>query len=291
MQMPGICSPDARSGALRSLPFSVLDVNDENPTFFPAVYNVSLPENVARDFKVVRLNCTDADAGLNAELSYFITGMPTLQNAAKGSLIAERRRLPQTLAIHGVLHISSAFSSPSKPCTVSPSAEQPRLAPALQTAYALPGANPCPRHTLPSHLRDTARRSMRMGRIRWGARAGAAFTFMVGSLSRVLGYLIALHAGGFGWAGSKQACAAPAAGGWGTPWTCFDLQSAHVAFSPQEEGRNRSVTGVIFLTIAASHFISQPLQLPSREKRCVLSHRYRRPRAKLPQFASEVFRK
>ncbi|POI31302.1 hypothetical protein CIB84_004949, partial [Bambusicola thoracicus] len=51
-----------------------LDVNDESPTFFPAIYNVSLPENVARDFKVVRLNCTDADVGLNAELSYFITG-------------------------------------------------------------------------------------------------------------------------------------------------------------------------------------------------------------------------
>lgn len=56
------------------LPLSVLDVNDESPTFFPAIYNVSLPENVARDFRVVRLNCTDADVGLNAELSYFITG-------------------------------------------------------------------------------------------------------------------------------------------------------------------------------------------------------------------------
>ncbi|XP_061491217.1 cadherin-23 isoform X5 [Rhineura floridana] len=57
-----------------TLTVRVLDVNDENPTFFPAVYNVSLPENVPRDFKVVRLNCTDTDVGLNAELSYFITG-------------------------------------------------------------------------------------------------------------------------------------------------------------------------------------------------------------------------
>ncbi|XP_074815030.1 cadherin-23 isoform X2 [Natator depressus] len=57
-----------------TLTVRVLDVNDENPTFFPAVYNVSLPENIRRDFKVVRLNCTDADVGLNAELSYFITG-------------------------------------------------------------------------------------------------------------------------------------------------------------------------------------------------------------------------
>lgn len=52
----------------------MLDVNDETPTFFPAVYNVSVSEDVPRDFRVVWLNCTDNDAGLNAELSYFITG-------------------------------------------------------------------------------------------------------------------------------------------------------------------------------------------------------------------------
>jgi hypothetical protein len=52
----------------------VLDVNDETPTFFPAVYNVSVSEDVPRDFRVVWLNCTDNDVGLNAELSYFITG-------------------------------------------------------------------------------------------------------------------------------------------------------------------------------------------------------------------------
>lgn len=72
----------ALEGHSALLPLSVLDVNDENPTFFPAVYNVSLPENVARDFKVVRLNCTDADVGLNAELSYFITGRNPLQNCS-----------------------------------------------------------------------------------------------------------------------------------------------------------------------------------------------------------------
>lgn len=59
-------------------------MNDESPTFFPAIYNVSLPEDVARDFKVVRLNCTDADIGLNAELSYFITGVSPLQNGNFG---------------------------------------------------------------------------------------------------------------------------------------------------------------------------------------------------------------
>ncbi|XP_067828518.1 cadherin-23-like isoform X2 [Heptranchias perlo] len=57
-----------------TLTVRVMDVNDETPTFRPAVYNVSLSEDVPRDHQVVRLNCTDADAGLNAELSYFITG-------------------------------------------------------------------------------------------------------------------------------------------------------------------------------------------------------------------------
>lgn len=53
----------------------MLDVNDETPTFFPAVYNVSVSEDVPREFRVVWLNCTDNDVGLNAELSYFITGV------------------------------------------------------------------------------------------------------------------------------------------------------------------------------------------------------------------------
>uniref|UniRef100_A0A8C5U7Y6 Cadherin-23 n=1 Tax=Malurus cyaneus samueli TaxID=2593467 RepID=A0A8C5U7Y6_9PASS len=72
-----VVASDAGSPAKSStstLTVKVLDVNDESPTFFPAVYNVSLPEDVPRDFKVVRLNCTDNDIGLNAELSYFITG-------------------------------------------------------------------------------------------------------------------------------------------------------------------------------------------------------------------------
>uniref|UniRef100_A0A8C9TL15 Cadherin-related 23 n=1 Tax=Scleropages formosus TaxID=113540 RepID=A0A8C9TL15_SCLFO len=56
-----------------TLTITVLDVNDETPTFYPRVYNASVLESVARDFVVTRLNCTDNDAGLNAELSYFIT--------------------------------------------------------------------------------------------------------------------------------------------------------------------------------------------------------------------------
>ncbi|XP_045556594.1 cadherin-23 [Salmo salar] len=57
-----------------TLTITVLDANDETPTFFPKVYNVSLQESVPRDHVVAHLNCFDNDAGLNAELSYFITG-------------------------------------------------------------------------------------------------------------------------------------------------------------------------------------------------------------------------
>uniref|UniRef100_A0A8C7LMU9 Cadherin-23 n=1 Tax=Oncorhynchus mykiss TaxID=8022 RepID=A0A8C7LMU9_ONCMY len=57
-----------------TLTITVLDVNDETPTFFPKVYNVSLQESVPRDDVVAHLNCFDNDSGLNAELSYFITG-------------------------------------------------------------------------------------------------------------------------------------------------------------------------------------------------------------------------
>lgn len=64
----------AEARPLPTLP-TVLDVNDETPTFSPAVYNVSVSEDVPRDFRVVWLNCTDNDVGLNAELSYFITGV------------------------------------------------------------------------------------------------------------------------------------------------------------------------------------------------------------------------
>ncbi|XP_053189417.1 cadherin-23 isoform X2 [Scomber japonicus] len=57
-----------------TLTVTVLDVNDETPTFNPRVYNVTLKESVPRDHIVARLSCSDNDAGLNAELSYFITG-------------------------------------------------------------------------------------------------------------------------------------------------------------------------------------------------------------------------
>lgn len=137
----------ALEGYSALLPLSVLDVNDENPTFFPAIYNVSLPENVARDFKVVRLNCTDADVGLNAELSYFITGRNPLQNAAEGSFACGKAAPDHG---RGVLHISAAFQTL---CSIA-LCRRARLAscladrfpavPCLTQGEPLPRSIPCP---------------------------------------------------------------------------------------------------------------------------------------------------
>lgn len=69
-----ICLSSCLSVCVFCVRGSVLDVNDETPTFNPRVYNVSLKESVPRDHIVARLTCSDNDAGLNAELSYFITG-------------------------------------------------------------------------------------------------------------------------------------------------------------------------------------------------------------------------
>lgn len=66
---------------------SVLDVNDETPTFNPRVYNVSLKESVPRDHTVARLSCSDNDAGLNAELSYFITGQRSQCGGVVGAVL------------------------------------------------------------------------------------------------------------------------------------------------------------------------------------------------------------
>lgn len=132
-------------------PFSVLDVNDESPTFFPAIYNVSLPENVARDFKVVRLNCTDADVGLNAELSYFITGMNPFQNPARGvggELWLWKGAGCPRLRPGCSAHLCCLFQPLQNLGQYRPLPHSPARLPTLLTApspiFVLLGMNPCP---------------------------------------------------------------------------------------------------------------------------------------------------
>ena len=48
----------------------VIDVNDNNPTFAPALYNVSVPENALPTGALLRLHASDPDAGVNGEVWY-----------------------------------------------------------------------------------------------------------------------------------------------------------------------------------------------------------------------------
>ncbi|XP_063269729.1 protocadherin alpha-13-like [Prinia subflava] len=55
------------------LVISVLDVNDNAPQFNQSVYKVQLPENATEGTLVTRVNATDADEGINSEVTYAVT--------------------------------------------------------------------------------------------------------------------------------------------------------------------------------------------------------------------------
>ncbi|XP_074740234.1 protocadherin alpha-8-like [Strix uralensis] len=52
---------------------SVLDANDNAPQFNQSVYKVQLPESAAEGTLVARVNATDADEGINSEVTYTAT--------------------------------------------------------------------------------------------------------------------------------------------------------------------------------------------------------------------------
>ncbi|XP_071314699.1 protocadherin beta-15-like [Trachinotus anak] len=58
-----------RSGTA-SIHVTVLDANDNAPVFDQAVYKASLPENAALDTVVVTVSASDADEGINGEVTY-----------------------------------------------------------------------------------------------------------------------------------------------------------------------------------------------------------------------------
>uniref|UniRef100_A0A8C5DVH2 Cadherin domain-containing protein n=1 Tax=Gouania willdenowi TaxID=441366 RepID=A0A8C5DVH2_GOUWI len=58
-----------RSGTA-NIHVSVLDANDNAPVFDQAVYKASLPENAPLDTVVVTVSATDADEGVNGEVTY-----------------------------------------------------------------------------------------------------------------------------------------------------------------------------------------------------------------------------
>ncbi|ELV14092.1 protocadherin gamma-A11 [Tupaia chinensis] len=53
----------------------VLDVNDHSPKFTQSVYQVSVPENLSLGTRVLRVNATDPDEGINGEVMYSFRNM------------------------------------------------------------------------------------------------------------------------------------------------------------------------------------------------------------------------
>ncbi|XP_032929387.1 protocadherin alpha-6-like [Catharus ustulatus] len=55
------------------LVITVVDANDNAPQFNQSVYKVQLPENATEGTLVMRVNATDADEGINSEVTYAVT--------------------------------------------------------------------------------------------------------------------------------------------------------------------------------------------------------------------------
>ncbi|XP_048884521.1 protocadherin alpha-3-like isoform X13 [Brienomyrus brachyistius] len=58
-----------RTGSLQVI-VNVLDTNDNNPVFPQTVYKVSVLENIPQGTKIMTLNATDIDEGVNGEIGY-----------------------------------------------------------------------------------------------------------------------------------------------------------------------------------------------------------------------------
>ncbi|XP_066053676.1 protocadherin alpha-6-like [Chamaea fasciata] len=81
------------------LVISVLDTNDNAPQFNQSVYKVQLPESAAVGTLVTRVNATDADEGINSEMTYAVTNF----NPPSGRDVISVN--PNT----GEIHITSAL--------------------------------------------------------------------------------------------------------------------------------------------------------------------------------------
>lgn len=71
-----ITAQDRGSPPLRgvcNISVTVEDQNDNDPRFAQPRYTATVPENVPMDTKVLTVLATDADVGINAQLSYSLT--------------------------------------------------------------------------------------------------------------------------------------------------------------------------------------------------------------------------
>lgn len=68
---------------------TILDVNDNAPEFDKPSYEVLLCENVPNDTRVIQLNVSDLDEGLNREISY---GIRLIQPKSEKCMLLNKSR-------------------------------------------------------------------------------------------------------------------------------------------------------------------------------------------------------
>ena len=72
-----------------TISISVTDVNDNSPYCNPSVYVVTFSEDTGTETQIAKLNCNDTDSARNAELSYDIISVNSLQSDGKFSVNSE----------------------------------------------------------------------------------------------------------------------------------------------------------------------------------------------------------
>ncbi|XP_072333668.1 protocadherin-16-like [Scyliorhinus torazame] len=104
-----------------SVSVTVLDVNDNSPTFMDSSYSIDIPENSAASTVVLEVSATDGDEGSNGEVLYYLSsdaqGMFHIDEMGKISTVKSLDREKQTSYTFLVRAVDSAPSDPRSSTT------------------------------------------------------------------------------------------------------------------------------------------------------------------------------
>ncbi|GCB81442.1 hypothetical protein scyTo_0022508, partial [Scyliorhinus torazame] len=104
-----------------SVSVTVLDVNDNSPTFMDSSYSIDIPENSAASTVVLEVSATDGDEGSNGEVLYYLSsdaqGMFHIDEMGKISTVMSLDREKQTSYTFLVRAVDSAPSDPRSSTT------------------------------------------------------------------------------------------------------------------------------------------------------------------------------
>ena len=65
-------NPSVSFSTFTTVSIDVLDINEATPIFEPTIYKLNVRENTAVHSEIVRVSATDADAGINSEIYYYL---------------------------------------------------------------------------------------------------------------------------------------------------------------------------------------------------------------------------